>query len=91
MGQAGALWFALGGIVAVLMVLVLARMRARALRDLREVLVVRGDAGLYLRLLDNPRLRLLFSKAALERLRGEARTQAYGDHAKEEGHGRASR
>lgn len=52
-------------------ILVLSRMRARALSDLCQVLYDQGDAELYLELLENPRLRLLFSRRALVALRLE--------------------
>lgn len=49
----------------------LARLRRRVLIELERVLVVRRDVGLYLRLLDNPHLRILFSRKALAALRAE--------------------
>lgn len=64
-------WFVGVSAVIVGLVLVLTRMRARALSDLRDVLYGRGDTALYLRLLDNPRLRLLLSRRAIARLREE--------------------
>lgn len=69
----GIVWIVAGGVVAVLVVLALGRMRARALRDLRHVLFDEQNPGLYLSLLENPRLRLLFSQQALASLRNDAR------------------
>lgn len=47
----------------------LTRLRRRTLVELERVLVERRDTELYLRLLDNPHLRILFSRKALAALR----------------------
>lgn len=49
----------------------LARLRRRVLMELERVLVEGRDVKLYLRLLDNPHLRVLFSRKALAALRAE--------------------
>lgn len=49
----------------------LARLRRRVLIELERVLVEGRDVKLYLRLLDNPHLRVLFSRKALAALRAE--------------------
>lgn len=69
----GVVWIVAGGALAAALVLVLSRLRAHALRDLRYVLFDEQDPGTYLRLLENPRLRLLFSQRALASLRNDAR------------------
>lgn len=69
----GLVWIFVGGLVAVAIVLVLGRLRARALHDLRHVLFDEQNPELYLGLLENPRLRLLFSQRALAGLRNDAR------------------
>lgn len=58
----------------------LARLRRRVLIELERVLVVRRDVGLYLRLLDNPHLRILFSRKALAALRAEGRNSRRMPH-----------
>lgn len=58
--------------------LVLTRLRVHALESLRDVLYGRGDVDLYLRLLDNRHLSLLFSRRALARMRLEGRAHAQG-------------
>lgn len=49
----------------------LTRLRARTLAELRHVLYRQGNAALYLSLLDNPHLRVIFSQRALAELRAE--------------------
>ena len=69
----GALWFLFWGILAVIVVLVLARVRVRAIGELRTILYEDKNPELYLRVLENKRLRLIFSRRTLESLRGEVR------------------
>jgi len=52
-------------------ILVLTRLRIHALESLRDVLYGRGDVDLYMRLLDNRHLSLLFSRKVLARMRLE--------------------
>lgn len=60
-------------LVIVAALLVLTALRNKALAELRGVLYDRHDVKLYLCLLENPRLRLLFSRRALESLAAEGR------------------
>lgn len=61
-------------VIAVLVIValvLLTRLRAKALFELRQVLYQENNATLYLRLLDNSHLRAIFSKRTLAELRTE--------------------
>ena len=58
--------------LVIVALLLLTRLRARTLTELRHVLYQQGNATLYLRLLDNPHLRVIFSQRALAELRTES-------------------
>lgn len=62
-------WAVAALVIAALALLTL--LRAKALRELRRVLHEEGNAELYLRLLNNPHLRVVFSRRALAELRSE--------------------
>ena len=66
-------WFVCVSLLVCAAILVLTRLRVCALESLRDVLYEHGDVDLYMRLLDNRHLSLLFSKRALTgmRLEGE--------------------
>lgn len=71
-------WLILVPVAVATLLLVLSRLRARALGELRNVLYARKDLALFLRLLDNPHLRILFSRQSLQALRVEGMKYAEG-------------
>lgn len=71
MDQTLILWLIAVPVVIAALLSVLTRMRVQALHDLDNVLNERKDIGLYLHLLDNKRLCLLFSRRARTSLREE--------------------
>lgn len=52
-----------------LLLSLLGRLRRKTSNELEKVLYIRNDPGLYLRLLENPKLKLLFSKSTLLQFR----------------------
>ena len=70
------LWMLSIDAVVVAAIYALARLRRRTLIELEHILVDNRNPELYLRLLDNPHLRLLFSRKALGALRKQGEKMA---------------